>query len=108
MYKRQARTILLDRLIRDFLRSDPEATVINIACGLDTLVYRRDNGKFRWYNRELPEVIEIRRRFLDEQGRISMIASSALDESWAAEIEEPSGRVLVVLEGLVMYLTRCV
>ena len=29
-----------------------------------------------------------------------------MDESWAAEIEDPKGKVLVVIEGLVMYLTE--
>lgn len=101
-----ARTILLDRMVSSFLRENPDATVVNIACGLDTRFYRLDNGQVRWYNLDLPEVIAIRRRFLDERGRISMIAKSAMDESWAAEIEDPRGQVLVIIEGLVMYLTE--
>ena len=101
-----ARTILLDRLVGAFLEENPDAAVVNIACGLDTRVYRLDNGQVRWYNLDLPDVIDIRRCFLDEQGRISMIAKSAMDESWASEIENPTGRVLVVIEGLVMYLTE--
>lgn len=48
----------------------------------------------------------MRRRFLTENGHISMIAKSAMDESWAAEIEERPGRTLVILEGLVMYLSQ--
>ncbi|MDO5338142.1 MAG: class I SAM-dependent methyltransferase [Eubacteriales bacterium] len=101
-----ARTILLDRMVGAFLEENLDVTVVNIACGLDTRVYRLDNGQVRWYNLDLPEVIEIRRRFLYEQGRISTIAKSAMDESWASEIEDPTGRVLVVIEGLVMYLTE--
>lgn len=99
-----ARTILLDRMVNRFLQKHPDAVVVNIACGLDTRIYRLDNGRVRWYNLDLPEVIHIRQRFLDEQGRISMIAKSAMDESWAAEIEKPQGKVLVIMEGLVMYL----
>lgn len=101
-----ARTILLDRMVGDFLAAYPNATVVNIACGLDTRIYRLDNEQVRWYNLDLPEVIAIRRRFLDEQGRISTIAGSAMDENWAAEIEAPKDKVLVVIEGLVMYLTE--
>ena len=84
-----ARTILLDQMVGAFLEEHPD-----------------DNGQVRWYNLDLPEVIDIRRRFLNEHGRISMIAKSAMDESWAAEIEDPTGEVLVVIEGLVMYLTE--
>ncbi|MDO4331661.1 MAG: class I SAM-dependent methyltransferase [Eubacteriales bacterium] len=101
-----ARTILLDRLVGAFLEENPDVTVVNIACGLDTRFYRLDNGLVRWYNLDLPEVIDIRRRVLNEQGRISTIAKSAMDEKWAAEIEDPKGNVLVLIEGLVMYLTE--
>ena len=102
-----ARTILLDRMVGDFIRKNPNATVINIACGMDTRAYRLKIGStVRWYNIDLPETIEVRRRFLEENGHISMIAKSAMDEKWADEIEEPKGRVLVIIEGLVMYLSE--
>ena len=77
-----ARTILLDRMVGDFIRNNPDAVVVNLACGLDTRVYRLDNGRIRWYNLDLPEVIHIRRRFFKEQGRISTIAKSATDKRW--------------------------
>ncbi|MCM1384814.1 MAG: class I SAM-dependent methyltransferase [Lachnoclostridium sp.] len=102
-----ARTILLDRMVGDFIRKNPKGTVINIACGMDTRAYRLNiSGSVRWYNIDLPETIEVRSRFLEENGHISMIAKSAMDESWADIIEEPKGRVLVVIEGLVMYLSE--
>lgn len=109
-----ARTILLDRMVGDFIKENPKATVVNIACGMDTRVYRLKNNpaiakamkEVRWYNLDLPETIALRRRFLKEDGRISMIAKSAMDETWTQEIEEPMGKVLVVIEGLVMYLTE--
>lgn len=109
-----ARTILLDRMAGDFIKKNPKCTIINIACGMDTRVYRlqgdpavRKNMKdVRWYNLDLPETIAVRRCFLEENGQISMIAKSAMDETWASEIEEPEGMVLVIVEGLVMYLTE--
>ena len=100
-----ARTILLDRMVGDFIRENPDGTVVNIACGLDMRCYRLDNGKIYWYNLDLPETIEIRRRFVQEDGRFSMIAGSAMDVSWAGEIET-HGKVLVVIEGLTMYLSE--
>ena len=59
-----ARTILLDRMVQDFVRQHPHATIINIACGMDTRFYRVDNGTIRWYNLDLPETIAVRERFL--------------------------------------------
>ncbi|MCM1127255.1 MAG: class I SAM-dependent methyltransferase [Lachnospiraceae bacterium] len=102
-----ARTILLDRMAGSFLRENPSGTVVNIACGLDTRAYRlKIAPSVRWYNIDLPETIEVRRLFLQEEGHISMIAKSAMDESWAELIEQPKGRVLVLIEGLVMYLSE--
>ena len=37
-----ARTLVFDELVRDFLQKHPDAVVVNIACGLDTRVYRLD------------------------------------------------------------------
>ncbi|MCM1082217.1 MAG: class I SAM-dependent methyltransferase [Clostridium sp.] len=102
-----ARTILLDRMVGNFIRKNPECTVINIACGMDTRAYRLNiSESVRWYNIDLPETIEVRRLFLEEEGHISMIAKSAMDESWREMIEKPKGRVLVVIEGLTMYLSE--
>lgn len=101
-----ARTILLDEMVNEFVRENPDAAVVNIACGMDTRFYRVDNGQIRWYNLDLPETIQIRRCFLKEEGRVSTIAKSAMDEAWAEEIEEPKGKALVIMEGLVMYLTE--
>lgn len=101
-----ARTILLDRMAGAFIKENPHGTVINIACGMDTRVYRLDNGTIRWINIDLPEAIAVRRRFLPEEGRIRAIACSAMDERWARELGDVSGEVLVVVEGLVMYLSE--
>lgn len=101
-----ARTILLDKMVGDFVKENPKGTVVNIACGLDTRFYRVDNGSIRWYNLDLPETIAVRRRFLTENGRVSMIAKSAMDETWADDIDETENRTLIVMEGLVMYLTE--
>lgn len=101
-----ARTILLDKMVSRFVKENPKGTVVNIACGLDTRFYRVDNGSIRWYNLDLPETIAVRRRFLTETGRVSMIAKSAMDETWADDIDETEGRTLIVMEGLVMYLTE--
>lgn len=38
-----ARTILLDKVVGQFVAENPRSTVVNIACGLDTRFYRVDN-----------------------------------------------------------------
>ena len=97
-----ARTIVLDRLTKAWLSAHPGAVVVNIACGLDTRCYRM-SGYAHWYNLDLPETMAVREKLLPESGSISQIAMSAMDD-WGGEIGEQNVPVLIVIEGLSMYL----
>ena len=99
-----ARTIVLDRLTKAWLVSHPGAVVVNIACGLDTRCYRM-SGYAHWYNLDLPETMAVREKLLPESGTISQIAMSAM-EDWGSEISEQNVPVLIVIEGLTMYLSE--
>ena len=99
-----ARTIVFDELVKDFIDKNPDCTVVNFACGLDTRFYRMDNGKITWYNVDLPETIEVRDAIYGESGRVSTIGISALDPAWAEKVTK-RGKMLFVIEGLSMYLT---
>lgn len=97
-----ARTIVLDRLVSEWLARNPGAVVVNIACGLDTRCYRM-RGYSHWYNLDLPETMAVREKLLPESGTISQIAMSAM-EDWGSKISEQNVPVLIVIEGLTMYL----
>src|SRR5512143_3085633 len=58
-----------DRFTQDFLRRHPDAVVVHIGCGLDTRFERLgcnqpDNGRVEWYDLDLPDVIELRRKLV--------------------------------------------
>jgi len=99
-----ARTIVFDELVKNFIDKNPDCTVVNIACGLDTRFYRMDNGKITWYNLDLPETIAVRDQIYNESGRVSTIGISATDAAWASEVKN-RGKMLFIIEGLSMYLT---
>lgn len=99
-----ARTVVFDELVSDFIDKNPDCTVINIACGLDTRFYRMDNGRITWYNLDLPETIEVRNSVYNESGRVSTIACSCYDPAWPAKVTK-RGKMLFIIEGLTMYLT---
>jgi O-methyltransferase involved in polyketide biosynthesis len=72
-----------DRYVRDFLDRHPEAVVVHIGCGLDSRFERVDNGYVEWYDLDLLEVIELRRKYLgDEGGRYHLLACSVLENDW--------------------------
>jgi len=99
-----ARTIVFDELVRAFIEKNPNCTVVNIGCGLDTRVYRMDNGCITWYNLDLPDVIFLRNQLFDENDRIFTIASSATDDTWTKAVKR-RGQMLFIIEGLSMYLS---
>ena len=99
-----ARTIVFDELVKDFINKNPDCTVVNIACGLDTRFYRMDNGRITWYNVDLPETIEVRDAIYHESGRVSTIGISATNPDWADKVTK-RGKMLFIIEGLSMYLT---
>ena len=53
----------------------------------------------------VPETMAVRARLLPENGTISQIAMSAM-EDWGGEIKESDAPVLVIIEGLTMYLSE--
>ena len=99
-----ARTIVLDRLVGAWLAKNPGAVAVNIACGLDTRCYRMQ-GYAHWYNLDLPENIAVREELLPESGTITQIAMSAMDD-WGGRVVESDTPVLVIIEGLTMYLSE--
>ena len=99
-----ARTIVLDRMVEQYLEKNANTIVINIACGLDTRCYRMEGKYLRWYNVDLPETMKIRKRFLTETGPVYQIAKSTMDDSYIDDIDYHGENVLVIIEGLTMYL----
>ncbi len=96
-----------DDYARAFLLDNPGGTVVNLGCGLDTRFWRIDDGKLNFYDLDLPDVIEIKRKLCRETERYQMIASSVLDYNWLSLLENKTGGpVLFMAEGLFMYLEK--
>jgi O-methyltransferase involved in polyketide biosynthesis len=54
----------------------------------------------------LPEVIAIRGQFFTENGRVQMLSASALDSAWPSLVDAGNRKVLIILEGILMYFTQ--
>jgi len=94
-----------DLVVEEFLEREPDGIVVSLGCGLDDRRRRVDNGHMRWFDLDLPEVIELRRQFLPETDRMRFIASSVLDFAWLDQLPEGHGsQFLFIAEGLFMYL----
>ena len=96
-----ARSLHTDRMAREFIKAHPQATIVNVGCGMDTTFSRIDNGKILFYELDLPDVIALRKNFCEEGDRHRSIASSFLDAEWFEDIEVRDG--LLFLAGGVFY-----
>ncbi|MBM7788253.1 class I SAM-dependent methyltransferase [Tenggerimyces flavus] len=94
----------LDTWTTAFLDRHPDATVLQVGCGLDSRALRLQKPKnVRWYDLDLPDVIAIRRRLFEERDGHWMIAASVTDDDWLRAI--PNDRpTLIIAEGLFPYL----
>ena len=98
----------IDNLTRDFLSRHTEAAVVHIGCGLDSRFERVDNGCVEWYDLDLPEVIELRRKLFGGLGpRSHLLASSAFDVNWFAALTRHGGcPLLFIAEGVFQYFAE--
>jgi len=98
----------MDRYTRNFLESHPDAVVVHIGCGLDSRYERVDNGRVEWFDLDLPEVIELRRRYLgSEAGRYHLFACSVFDDAWLDVVKALGERpILLVAEAVLVYFTE--
>ncbi len=99
-----ARAKDFDIRLKQYLEQYPETTVINLGCGLDTRFFRVDNGKIKWYDLDLPEVIEFRKKFIKDSDRNKYIAKSIFDYSWFDDVEyDPKKGIFFIAGGLIYY-----
>src|SRR5258708_18512380 len=100
------RTVLMDTWVRDFLARNPAGTVVEIGTGLNSRFERVDNGLVHWIDLDLPDAIELRRKFFADTDRRRMVAASVLDEEWLPIVADSPGPYFFVTDGVLVYLTE--
>lgn len=92
-----------DSMIRDFIQRHPKAVIVNIGAGLDTTFNRVSNGKIKWYDLDMPQVIRLRSELIPENRETNCIPKSMFDESFFNDIETPQDGILFLVGGVLMY-----
>jgi O-methyltransferase involved in polyketide biosynthesis len=97
-----ARSNYFDNKIKTFTGLYPEATIVNIGCGLDTTFDRVDNGNIQWLDLDLPDTIELRKKYIVESDRRQFIPQSVFDTSWYDKIKKKRN-VMLLIAGVLYY-----
>jgi methyltransferase (TIGR00027 family) len=94
-----------DDYSREFLARNPNGTIVNLGCGMDSRFQRVDNGQMRFFDIDLPDVIALKKKLFEENERYTLLGTSVLAFDWMDQlIEKSEGPVLFLAEGLLMYL----
>ena len=100
-----ARTIMYREELKRLLRDYPDALCINLGCGFDDKFSQVDNGKLIWYDVDLQDQIEVRRKVYEDRERCTMLPGSALDGEWTKGLPKRD-MTIIVMEGVLEYFSR--
>ncbi|MCR5600965.1 MAG: class I SAM-dependent methyltransferase [Ruminococcus sp.] len=100
-----ARTLMFRRKIKELLKKYPDAVCVNLGCGFDDKFSQVDNGRLQWFDVDLPDQIEVRRKVYKDRERCTMLDGSALDGEWTKQL--PKAKVsIIIMEGVLEYFKK--
>jgi methyltransferase (TIGR00027 family) len=107
------RTAVFDQIIIERVKSGGADTVLNLAAGLDARAWRLSlPSTVRWIDVDLPDILDYKLETLRDEKPLMQYEAVRLDLRDAArrqalfsQVGASSSRVLVVTEGLLIYLT---
>ena len=91
--------------IKDYLKTHPNAAVVNLGCGLDDTGRKCDNGECKIYNLDFADVINVRNELLPAGEREENVACDINDTSWFEKIDS-SGGVVFFASGVFYYFLK--
>ena len=92
--------------VRDYLRSRPNAAVVNLGCGLDSTGRSCDNGSCKINNLDFPNVITVRNELLPAGDREQNIPCDLNDTAWFSEVDTSGGAVFFASGVFYYFLTE--
>lgn len=108
------RTVVMDEFIYRVIKEDNVDTAVNLAAGLDTRPYRLElPSSLRWIEADLPDILSYKEQKLAdampscslERVRLDLTDPEARQKLFE-QINRDSKRVLVITEGLLVYLKQ--
>ena len=92
--------------VRDYLKTHPNAAVVNLGCGLDSTGRNCDNGSCKIYNLDFPDVNTVRNGLLPAGEREENIPCDLNNTEWFSQIDASGGAVFFASGVFYYFLTE--
>lgn len=91
-----ARCYNLDRMTKEFIDKHGKCNIVNLGVGLETSYYRIDEKNSLFYEVDLPEVIELREKYLKPGVNEKFIKGDLFKLDWCRELDTNLPTLLIV------------
>ena len=95
----------IDEKIISFLKDNPDGNVVFLGAGLETAYYRIGNKTANFYEVDLPDVIEIRKKLLGNGNNENPISGDMFKLDWIKEIDTRLP-TLISVSGVYQYFNK--
>lgn len=92
----------------NFIHTHTPCNVIQLGAGIDDRFRRigMPEGVNHWYDLDLPEVAAMRREVIPEVERNEILSMNMFDTAWMKRLHEEKLPVLIIVEGVFMFITK--
>ncbi len=100
-----ARAKFLDDKVKEFIKNNPNPVIVNMATGLDTRTLRIYDEKAKFFDIDLPEVIELRKKYIEDKSVV--IGANAFEKDYIEELlNYKDAQFCFIFEGFFMYFDK--
>ena len=98
------RASLIDQEVKAFIAAHPNAVAIQLGAGLDARFQRLGRPTIsHWYDLDLPQAIDLRRKLIEEGERNTYLATSLFEYEWLDTLKAENKPIIIIIEGVLMY-----
>ena len=91
-----ARSYNLDQMAQNFIDKHDKCNVVNLGVGLETSYYRLDRKNSMFIEVDLPEVIELREKYIDVGENEKFIKGDLFKLDWCDELDSTLPTLMIV------------
>ena len=101
-----ARAKFFDDLAQQFIQNNPKPVIINMGAGLDSRSLRIWDKKALFFDIDLPEVIALRREYIEDKSQLIATDIFQLDYLNTIINSHPDSQFCFIFEGVLMYFDK--